>query len=468
MIKLWKHQAEAIERAKKLNGFGLFFEVGTGKTLTAIRMLQDKFGSQPVKPTMILCPPIVIQNWKRELLAHTDIPEKRIIPLVGPGKKRYRLFNTSPKNSIFITNYATLGMVDLMNLFVFWEPHCLVLDESHKCKNLKARRTKNAIRLAAKAKHKFILSGTPILNSMLDIFTQYKILDDSVFGKNYYTFRNEYFVDKNRYMPAHIKFQDWVPKEGADELIREKMATNSMFVEKKDCLDLPPLVKTKCEVELSPKQKKAYNALRDDFIAAIDSGVCTAELAITKGLRLQQIVSGHIPLELLDGKKKMYEFSKNPRSAALSELLHDLTPHHKVIVWAVFKQNYEKIKEVCEGLKIGYVECHGGINPKQKQENVDQFNTDEETRVFIGNPGSAGIGINLIASDISIFYTRNFSLENDQQAEARNYRGGSEIHKKITRIDIVTPGTIDEQVMLALASKKDIGYNVLKGLKDSL
>ena len=147
---------------------------------------------------------------------------------------------------------------------------------------------------------------------------------------------------------------------------------------------------------------------------------------------------------------------------ALKELLADLTVSNKVIVWCVFKENYNDIREVCEVLKVDYVECHGSVSQADKQAAVDKFNTDKKCKVFFGHPGSAGIGLNLVSASHSVFYSRSFSLEYDLQAEARNYRGGSEIHEKITRIDLVTPDTIDELVMKALASKEQLSYDVLK------
>lgn len=79
----------------------------------------------------------------------------------------------------------------------------------------------------------------------------------------------------------------------------------------------------------------------------------------------------------------------------------------------------------------------------------------------MGHPGSGGIGINMVIASYSIFYSRNFSLEQDLQAEARNHRGGSEIHAKVTRINLIAKGTIDEIVADALKNKVQIGENIL-------
>jgi SNF2 family DNA or RNA helicase len=82
--------------------------------------------------------------------------------------------------------------------------------------------------------------------------------------------------------------------------------------------------------------------------------------------------------------------------------------------------------------------------------------------VLIGHPGSGGIGLNLIEASYMIYYSRSFSLEHDIQSEARCYRGGSERHQSITRIDLVTPGTIDELVMKSLATKQELSDKILK------
>jgi ATP-dependent DNA helicase len=176
-----------------------------------------------------------------------------------------------------------------------------------------------------------------------------------------------------------------------------------------------------------------------------------------------QIVSGFLTVGGDDGTvRENISFRENPRAEALSELLTEITPHSKVLIWAVFKENYEAIRNVCNSLGVDFVEVHGDVPEKKKQENVKAFNEDPKVRVFIGHPASGGIGINLCSASYSIFYSRNFSLEQDLQAEARNYRGGSEVHEKIIRINLIAKDTIDEVVTEALGGKVKIGDDILK------
>jgi len=471
--ELWKHQRIAVERAKQQDYFALFFEPGTGKTATAIHIARHKFTQhKTVLPTLILCPPVVIPNWVHEWKKFSKVDPKHVIPLVGSGKLRAATILGAPTNSIFITNYETLLMKDVVEAMKTWlctakVPPMLIVDEAHKVKDPGAKRTKTLMELAPYFKYRVLMTGTPILNSLMDVFSQFKILDGGQrFGKNFYSFRARYFEDKNKAMPAQKYFPDWKVQKGAEAKIRQAIQDCSMFAAKSECLDLPPLVKKIIEVQMSPEQRRLYESMKKDLIATImgDDGklrASIAELAITKALRLQQIVSGHIRYEGEAGESTgTLKIKDNFRKQALADLLEDLAPNHKTLVWAVFKDNYADIRDVCNSLGLGYVELHGEV--KDKQSAVDQFNSDPKCRVLIGHPGSGGIGVNLVAASYSIFYSRSFSLEFDIQAEARNYRGGSERHESITRIDLVTPNTIDELVLKSLASKQQLGDSILK------
>lgn len=476
-IPPWKHQLEAISRARPLSEYALFFEMGAGKTGTSINILREKFAAQGrVLKTLILCPPIVVPNWRDEWLKHSHLEPGDITLLTGSGKDRLKKFREAAwggpwkqgiqdNPAIFVTNYESLLMEDLFLDMLRWQPEVLLLDESHKCKDAKAKRTKHAIKLSqqvgANKGYRYILSGSPVLNSPLDLFAQYLILDGGdTFGKNFFAFRGKYFYDKNAGMPQGKHFPDWKIRPGALDEINALIYRKGMRVLKTDCMDLPPMVQETIKVPMTRDQQRLYLEMKQDFITFMGDKAVTATMALTKALRLMQIASGYVQTS----EDEALEIEDTPKQAALKELLAELTPGHKVLVWSVWKKNYDQIRRVCESLGLGYVEVHGGISPAQKYKNVDRFNTDDSVRVFIGHPGSGGIGINLVAASYSIFYSRTFSLEHSLQAEARNYRGGSEIHAKITRIDLVCENTIDELVTKALASKIEISDTVLRDL----
>ena len=492
LVEPWKHQKLAIERAKALPGFGLFFEMGAGKTSTAINILRAKgMEKGRLLRTLVFGPPIVLHNWKREFGVHSKIDQRLISVLHGPGKGRVKLFeakgwgkdpvyvNPQRMPHVFITNYESLSMDELFELFEAWAPEAIVFDECHKLKDRSSKRSKLAEKLANPGTKKnpaprpfvYCLTGSPILNNAMDIFQQYKILDGGeAFGQSFFEFRSRYFRDKNAGMPSQKHFPNWVPIPGSMEEISKRMERSSMRVLKKDCLDLPPLVRKTVTIEMNGEQKRAYKEMLNEFITFFEKDgeqhTAMATLAITKGLRLMQLASGYV--KTVDGKEVPLTEGFSPKQEALEELLSELCPTNKVLIWAVWRENYRQIRAVLDKLGVKFVEVHGDVKDGDKFKNVDQFTNDSDTRVLLGHPGSGGIGINLVAASYSIFFSRNFSLEQDLQAEARNHRGGSEIHEKITRIDLVTKDSIEEKIVEALARKQEIGNHVLREITLSL
>lgn len=464
---LWKHQAEAIGRALGSRDFALLHEAGTGKTRTMIQILRRRFSAKGrVMRTIILCPKVVVKNWKREFAEYSKVNPNDVILLLGTGAQRLKILKANPGAKVFITNYETMQMKDVATELAISNPEILVCDESHRCKNMKSKRAQAVAYLAQLCQHRYIMTGTPVLNTAMDLFMQFKILNlGETLGTNFYAFRAKYFEDANsRWAGKPGYFPKFEPRPETYWELSQKIGAVSSVAKKEECLDLPPFVMKTVEVEMSKAQLKAYKEMRDEYVAYIESKsgepqAVVAQLAITKALRLQQIVSGFAKTDT--GSEVSFE--ENPRLEALEDLLEDLVPTSKVLVWAVFKENYRQIISVCEKLGVDYAQVHGDI--KDKDAEIDRFRNDPKCRVFIGNQGAGGIGINLIESDVSIYFSKGFSLEQNIQSEARNYRGGSERHKSVTRIDLVSPGTIDELVNEALAQKKDIGTKILSWTK---
>lgn len=464
---LWKHQIQAIELAKTLPDLALFMSPGVGKTRCLVEILRNHFNNyKRIMKVFVFCPVIVVDNWKREILKYSKIPESHIHCLTGSIKKRVEKINEG-KSGIYITNYDAFVSDEFFLAVRKFMPEILVLDEAHRVKNIQAKRTKKLVQISQDMEDRknkgepifrYLLTGSPILNGQMDIFSQFLILDGGkTFGKNFYAFRGSYFYDKNAGMPKHRHFPDWRPIPARQDELALKIGNKSINAKKEDCLDLPPFIRQEIYVEMSKEQKKAYEEMKKDFITYLDDKACVAQLAITKALRMQQVLSGFLKME--DGS--VYTFDENPRIDALKELLSDIAPYHKIIVWSVYKENYKHIAKACEDLKLKYVELHGETSSKDRVSFVDAFNKDDSVRVLIGNPKAAGLGVNLVSSSYSIYYNRNFSLEDDIQSEARNYRGGSEIHDKVVRIDIICKGTLDEVILTSLKEKSDIAAKIL-------
>jgi len=467
---LWEHQVRAIDRAKYCDDLALFWEMGVGKTRCIIEILKQKFNAHnETLRTLILCPPVVLSTWREELEKYSDFDNRDILILDRKTRKTKDLKERLAKSNtefIVITNYEALDNGEFDKLMQWWCPEILVCDESQRLKSNKSKRAKAVERISQTTTYRYLLSGTPVLNSPMDLYQQFKILDKGkTFGGNFWVFCHKYFFDANATNP-HFSWKRWLPKPETFLKFNKLIGDKSMRVQKADCLDLPPFIKEVREVELSQSQAKAYNSMKKEFIAFVETErqsdkpeTVIAQLAVTKALRLQQILTGFITSE--DGIQLRIK-GTNPRQKELEELLKEITASgQKVIVWACFRENYKQIAETCEKLNLKYSELHGGVPAGQRDHNIKEFKESDDVNVMIANQGAGGVGVNLQEASYSIYYSRNFNLEHDLQSEARNYRGGSEIHKSVTRIDLVAAGTIDEQVMKALAQKQNISSMIL-------
>lgn len=462
---LRKHQKEALERFQDKNAAALFHDLGTGKTTTAIALLRAKYkAAGEILPTLIISPVATLYNWENEF--KINAPERvceQVSVLYGTEKQR---LSALKNKSIFIMNPEALQMKGVVQALQDIWIKCIVIDEVHRFKNHKSVRFKVMKDFCMRASSKVIMTGTPILNSYLDLWAQFFLLDNGeTLGNNFYVFRNKYFIDKNARWAGQPKyFPDFHPKPNIEQELSEKIASVSSRVLKSECLDLPAQVFQVFHVELSKEQSRVYEQMKKEMIAEIKSGVCMATNALTKVLRLLQIISGHLEVEDMDGNKSLQVFEDIPRLSLLKEILEEHAGRSKIIVWCTFRHNYAEIARVCDELKLPYATLTG--ETKDRQEQVDYFNNDPSCRVMMSNPQAGGTGTNLIASDLAVYYTRNFSLGDRLQSEARNHRGGSEIHKTINVIDIVAKDTIDEDVLGALLRKENFADNVLNKLKE--
>lgn len=458
---LWEHQKKAVAMATTpgVSEFALFMDLGTGKSASSIHILKTHYNTHAkVLRTLIICPVVVRENWRREFLIHSNIPETKITVLQGSGKKRLELAKSQPEG-ILITNFESMQMKELHQYLKAWRPDIVLVDESQRIRNHKALRTKLIIELGDQARYRYILSGTPILNSPMDIFGQFRFLDKGqTFDKNFFAFRAKYFDDKNAGMPSHKYFPDWRPKRGIEEHFNKLIYRKAIRVLKKDCLDLPPLLRKRVDVELSADQSKVYKEMHKGFVAYLHDKACVANLALTKALRLQQILSGYFT----DESGEAVHFDDVPRLTALSEILELIPPGEKVIIWAAFQENYRAIAKLLGASKIEHRFLVGGMTDKARQTAIDEFQELPTVRVMVANQQAGGVGLNLTAASYMIYYSRGFSLEADLQSEARCYRGGSHVHTKITRIDLVAPDTIDEVILGALQRKEDLANSILR------
>jgi len=476
-IEPYDWQKQALGKSITLTNMALFAEMGTGKTGATINILRHKYYEHGRQlKTIIFSPLVTLFNWQDEILKHSYIKQSDTVVLhKGGSAGKLKTFNKEVANfpnKIIIVNYEAMLSDKLFEAIKAWGPEVMICDEAHYCKNHKAKRSKKIAAIGDITMHNYILTGTPILNNISDLFMQYRILDGGdTFGKNFTIFQRKYMEDENAVWKARAQgnyFPKWVARPEKYDEVQSLIYSKAIRVEKKDCLDLPPLIKKVLKVDLGKDQKKYYDQMMRDFVTFVQeqekSGTVVAQLAITKALRLQQIVTGFVQTDEGD----VIEIKDNPRLNAVKELLQALHEKHKVILWCSFRHNYKQLRNLCDSLNIEYVSLTGEQNLEKKREAMDSFENDESVRVVIANRRAGGIGVNLVAASYSIVYSRNFSLEEELQSEARNYRGGSQIHNRIVKIDLCAIGTIDEQVVDALHNKQSVSERVINIAKEQV
>ena len=213
-------------------GFALLMEMGTGKTVTSIAIVGKAYLTGKIKRLLILAPKSIIAVWEDEFSKFAGFSYSLLV-LTGTSQNKIKLLKAIPHSGleVAVVNYDSVPLIG--KEFTAWHPDFLICDESSKIKNPTAKMSKATYRIAKICKYRLILTGTPIQNNPLDFFSQYKILDDSIFGKSFYAFKNEYAILGTYNQPI-----GW---RKLPELVK-KAHSIAFRVTKAEALDLPDII----------------------------------------------------------------------------------------------------------------------------------------------------------------------------------------------------------------------------------
>jgi len=466
--KPYDHQEKAFRESWAAKYYGLFMEMGTGKTKVAIDTIGALYENDRVNAVLVLAPKGVFGNWvHKEIPAH--LPDRimehtEILQWQPNHTKTYqesldKFLRGSDKLKIMVMNIEALSSpkgTKWATTFCEKHPNCMIIvDESTTIKNRSAQRTKNVIALGRLAKYRRVLTGSPITKSPMDLFSQCMFLSKNALGFNsFYSFQGRYAIVVNKTMGPKI-FKDVVGYRKLDEL-SEKLESFSYRVTKDECLDLPDKVYTPRYIPLSEKQKPVYEQMRRLALAKLESGeLATTASVLTQIMRMQQIVCGILTTD--DGE--IQEIDK-VRLLNLMEVLDETSG--KVVIWATFTHSILQIRDaIAKAYGEDSVACYYGATETEERTNIVQTFQDPDSplRFFIGQPKTGGYGITLTAASTMIYFSNSYDLEIRLQSEDRIHRIGQ--GTSCTYIDFVTPGTVDEKILKALRSKIDIAGEVL-------
>jgi SNF2 family DNA or RNA helicase len=428
-------------------------DMGTGKTITTIAVAGALYLKHKVFHLLVVCPKSITQVWQQEFEKFADFHYSLAV-LDGTGTKKSDTirYMEGAGLQVIVVNYESAWRLE--SELAYWRPDMIVCDESSKIKNPQAKCSKALHHLGKISSYNFILTGTPITNSPLDFYSQYKFLDESIFGSSYYSFRNKYAII------GGFQNHQIVGYKHLDELV-EKAHCIAFRIRIDEAVELPEFVEEIRPVQLEKQAQKIYDGIDKDSFAELMNGEVTTRNVLTRLLRLSQCTGGFIRND--DG-----DFIQQVSSAKL-EALEDIIDScieegKKVVVFARFVPEIEAIGNMLRKKGIKYSLIKGDV--KDRAEQVDNFQNDADTKVFIGQLQTTGMGLTLTAGSVCVYYSVDFSYANYQQSMARIRRIGQT--KRGVYIHLVAKDTIDEQVMAALKHKGDVAKILVDDYKKIL
>ncbi len=379
--------------------------------------------------------------WEEEFEKFADFPYSLTI-LKGTAKKKSEQLKKLPEKGlqIVVVNYESAWRLE--KELLAYGADLVIADEAHKLKENRSKQSQGMQHIGDKARYKLLLTGTVITNREIDVFSQYRFLNPSVFGTSFYAFRNQYF-DMGGYGNHTPIFRKWM----TEEFLR-RLHSIAFRVTKAECLDLPDITEEIRSVELEDTAAKLYDSIESDSYAKMDESEVTTGNILTRLLRLSQISGGHLTDD--DGIVKTVSKAKiNTLSDIIDSAMEE---DKKLVIMARFVPEMDDIQELLEKKKIGYAVVRGGVKDREKE--IHRFQYDDKCRVFVGQIAAAGLGITLTAASTMVFYSLDYNMSNFEQAKARIHRAGQK--ENCHYIYLVCRNTVDRKVLYALRKKIDL------------
>jgi hypothetical protein len=443
----FNHQKTALELAAGQKAFAYFMDMGTGKSKTLIDEMAELYACGEIERALIVAPAGVHYQWfEQQLVEHWPLALPMQSGFVGQGaKNKWPEFNDDNQMTILCVNIDALMMRPMTNKLInFVKGHktLVAIDESQKIKNPQATRTTRCFELGEVASYRRILTGTPMAKGPEDYYAQFKFLDLGIIGvKSFAGFKRQYCEIGGFNGNSVIGYRN-------TEQLHQLIAPYSFRIEKSECLDLPPKLYQRVPIELGSEQRSVYLELKHQLLTELSDGsLITAEQAVQRILRLQQVVQGFLPRE--DGSFEEYDLSN--RIAALDDLVE--AARSKVVIWCRFRHDINMLMERHKGQAVRY----DGATNQSEREIAKQAFMDEKSdiKLFISNAKAGGAGLNLAgACDTVIYFSNSFSSLDRWQSEDRTHRIGT--RGTVNYYDIVARGTIDTTILANLRRKKDI------------
>ena len=420
-----------LKNARNASAGLLADEMGLGKTIQALAMMQALPG-----PHLVVCPSSLVWNWNREAVAFC--PNLRVLAIEGSARSEQ--FSKIPEHDLVITSYALLRRdAEHYKPFVF---STTILDEAQHIKNPGSQNARAACAIRSKAR--FILTGTPLENSIRDLWSLFEFLIPGYLGTRK-DFQDRYekplaIGESGGIWPRLLRrVRPWMLRRTKSEILKE----------------LPPKIEQVVQVELNAEQKAAYTQLQIAARAEVDamreSGGAARMKVLTALLRLRQACCD---LRLLNRETN----APSAKIDALLELLGEAVDGgHRTLVFSQFTSMLDLIAPSLDEAGISWCRLDGST--KDRGAVVERFQSDPSISVFLISLKAGGVGLNLTGADTVIHFDPWWNPAVEAQATDRAHRIGQQ--NVVTSIKLIARDTVEERVLEMQAKKKMLSIELL-------
>ena len=393
-------------------------DMGLGKTLQAIALLSN-LHEEKKKKSMVIMPKSLIYNWENEIKKFS--PKLKVGVYYGINRD----FSSLRKVDVILTTYGTVRN-DIENLLEH-KFDLLILDESQNIKNINSQTTKAVLLL--NAKKRVALSGTPIENNLLELYSLFRFLNPEMFG-SVQRFTNSYILPIQKYSDT-----------STIEELKKKIYPFLLRRVKKEVLeDLPDKIEKLVYVDMNDEHRKFYEERRKYYYSLLEKNT-SSQGNFDKFFVLQAINElRHIVSSPELETKKIISSKKE---VLIENVIEAIENNHKVLVFVNYLSSIESICESLKENKIKYLKMTG--QTKDRQNLVDKFQSDSRYKVFVMTLKTGGVGLNLVSADTIFIYDPWWNTTVENQAIDRAYRLGQD--KTVFAYKMIMRNTIEEKIL---------------------
>ncbi|MFR5081248.1 MAG: SNF2-related protein [Anaerobutyricum hallii] len=432
------YQSYAIDYIETHPVAAVLLDMGLGKTVISLTAIADLlFDSFEAHRILVVAPLRVARDtWPAEISKWQHLKHLTYSVAVGTVKERKAALSAGA--DITIINRENLGWLIDSSGYEF-DYDMVIIDELSSFKNHKSKRFQSLMKVRPKVKRIIGLTGTPSSNGLMDLWAEFKLLDfGERLGRFITHYRNNYFIPDKRNGEIIYSYK---PMPYAEDAIYRKISDITISMKSTDHLQMPELITSQYEVQLSEEEEHRYEELKADFILELPEGEITAANAASLTGKLSQLANGAI----YDDEGNILEFHDR-KLDALEDIIESANGKPLLVAYW-FKHDLQRIKKRFDVREI-----------KTSKDIIDWNNGDIPVAVI--HPASAGHGLNLQAGGSTlIWFGLTWSLELYQQTNARLWRQGQSSGTVVIE-HIITKGTIDERILKAL-SLKEVSQNAL-------